>query len=78
MVARTAVGCGKTLRLFTADVPKLSSTPSICELIAMVDSLRQGTLNASQTVLFQRLRNGLMPIAEQENRMEDVNVLFQN
>jgi hypothetical protein len=43
----------------------------------MVDSLRQGTLNASQTVLLQRLRNGLMSFAEQENRMEDVNVLSQ-
>jgi hypothetical protein len=56
---------------------RLSPPPSIGELIAMVDSLRQGTLNASQTVLLQRLRNGLMSFAEQENRMEDVNVLSQ-
>jgi Phage integrase family len=56
---------------------RLSPPQSIGELIAMVDSLRQGTLNASQTVLLQRLRNGLMSFAEQENRMEDVNVLSQ-
>ena len=55
----------------------LSQPPGIGELIAMVNSLRQGTLNASQTDLLQKLRNGLKSFAEQENHMGDVNVLLR-
>jgi integrase len=56
---------------------RLSQPPGIGQLLAMVDALRQGTLNASQTDLVQQLRNGLTALAEHENHMEDVKVPSQ-
>jgi hypothetical protein len=56
---------------------RLSQPPGIGQLLAMVDALRQGTLNASQTDLVQQLRAGLMAMAEHENHMEAVKVPSQ-
>jgi len=51
---------------------RLSQTPSIGRLLAMVDALRQGTLNETQIILVRQLRHGLMTLAEHEICMEDV------
>lgn len=56
---------------------RLSQPASIGQLLAMVDAIRQGTLNESQVNLVQQLRNGLMALAEYENRIEDVKVPSQ-
>jgi hypothetical protein len=46
-------------------------------LLAVVDAIRQGTLNEAQISLLQQLRAGLITLAEQENHMGDVKVLAQ-
>lgn len=51
-----------------------SQPPCIGELLAMVDALRQGTLNASQAELVQSLHTGLAALAERDNHMKDVKV----
>ena len=56
---------------------KLSQPASIGQLLAMVDAIRQGTLNESQVNLVLQLRAGLMILAERESHMEDVKVLAQ-
>ncbi|MDD5760079.1 MAG: hypothetical protein PHI06_13470 [Desulfobulbaceae bacterium] len=53
---------------------QLSQPPGIGQLVAMVDALHQGTLNASQSDLVQQLRKGLIMLAEREIHMEDVKV----
>ena len=56
------------------DLPedRLSQPPGIGQLLTMVDALRRGTLNVAQIDLVQQLRNGLLLLAEHENRMEIV------
>jgi len=52
--------------------------PNLGELVALVDSLRSGTLNENQTSAVQSLRDGLLALARQEQqeyRMEDVKEL---
>jgi len=56
---------------------RLSQPVSIGQLLAMVDAIRQGTLNESQVNLVQQLRSGLITLAEGENHMEDVKVPAQ-
>ena len=56
---------------------RLSRPASIGQLLAMVDAIRQGTLNESQAKQVQQLRAGLMALVELENPMEDVKVLTQ-
>ena len=56
---------------------RLSQPVSIGQLIAMVDAIRQGTLNESQVNLVQQLRSGLIALAEGDNHMEDVKVLAE-
>ncbi|OGO72174.1 MAG: hypothetical protein A2Z49_10310 [Chloroflexi bacterium RBG_19FT_COMBO_56_12] len=53
---------------------RLSHPQSIGQLLALVDALRQGTLNTTQIELVQKLRAGLIALAEQERNMEDVKV----
>lgn len=40
--------------------------PGLGELVALVDSLRSGTLNDSQASAVQSLRDGLLTLARQE------------
>jgi hypothetical protein len=56
---------------------RLSQPVSVGQLLAVVDAIRQGTLNEAQVSLLQQLRAGLITLAEQENHMEDVKVLAQ-
>lgn len=56
---------------------RLSQPASIGQLLAMVDAIRQGTLNATQIDLVQQLQSGLMALVENENHMKDVKVLAQ-
>jgi len=49
--------------------------PSLGELIALVDSLRNGSLTPSQTEIVWTLRSGLRLLAEKEG--QDVKVLRQ-
>lgn len=56
---------------------RLSRPASIGQLLAMVDAIRQGTLNESKAKQVQQLRAGLMALVELENPMEDVKVLTQ-
>jgi hypothetical protein len=53
----------------------LQDAPSLGELVALVDSLRSGTLNENQASAVQSLRDGLLALARQEQQgcvMEDV------
>jgi site-specific recombinase XerD len=56
---------------------RLTVKPGIGQLLALVDGLRQGTLNAKQVELVQQLRDGLIDLAEQEIHMEAVKVLSE-
>ncbi len=56
---------------------RLSQPVSIGQLLAVVDAIRQGTLNEAQVSLVQQLRAGLITLAEHDNHMEDVKVLTQ-
>jgi hypothetical protein len=56
---------------------RLSQPACIGQLLAVVDAIRQGTLNEAQISLLQLLRAGLITLAEQENHMGDVKVLAQ-
>jgi site-specific recombinase XerD len=53
---------------------QLTQPPGIGQLLALVDALRQGTLNPVQAELVQQLRNGLLTLAETENLREAVMV----
>jgi hypothetical protein len=44
------------------------------QLLALVDSLRAGTLNPTQLEAVRALRTGLMALAEQEKALQDVKV----
>jgi hypothetical protein len=56
---------------------RISQPASIGQLLAVVDAIRQGTLNESQVNLIQQLRAGLIALAERENHIEDVKVPAQ-
>ena len=53
---------------------RLSQSVGIGQLLAMVDAIRQGTLNESQSDLIQRLRAGLMTLADQADIIHVVKV----
>lgn len=44
------------------------------QLLAQVDSLREGTLNEAQTEKFRQLRAGILALAERESIIQDVKV----
>ena len=48
--------------------------PGMGQLLALVDSLRQGTLNETQTETVRQLRAGILALAERENTIQDVKV----
>lgn len=52
---------------------RLEKPPALGQLLAMVDALHSGTLNAEQVELVRLLRSGLAALAEKE--FEDVKVL---
>jgi hypothetical protein len=55
---------------------RLTQPPGIGQLLALVDSLRGGTLNEAQSEAVRVLRAGIVALAEKEdsNRMKDVKV----
>jgi hypothetical protein len=53
---------------------RLSQPVGIGQLLAMVDAIRQGTLNEAQSDLIQRLRVGLMTLADQADIIHVVKV----
>ncbi|MCJ7724121.1 MAG: site-specific integrase [Anaerolineales bacterium] len=53
---------------------RLAQPPGVGQLLAMVDALRQGTLNAAQIDLVQKLRTGILALAERENTIQNVKV----
>jgi site-specific recombinase XerD len=53
---------------------RLSQPPRLGQLLAMVDSLRQGTLNEAQTETIRQLRVGILALAEKEGTIQDVKV----
>ena len=55
---------------------RLAAPPAIGQLMALVDSLRESTLNPSQIDTVRALRAGLMALAEQETDIENVKVLY--
>ncbi len=44
------------------------------QLLALVDSLREGALNAAQVEVVRQLRTGILALAEQQNAIQDVKV----
>jgi len=54
---------------------RLAGPPAVGQLIALLDSLRSGTLNTSQCEAVRQLRAGLLALAERENVFRDVKVL---
>ena len=44
------------------------NAPSLGELVALVDSLRSGTLNESQSSAVQAIRDGILAIARKEQQ----------
>jgi site-specific recombinase XerD len=53
----------------------LAEPPGTGQLLALIDSLREGTLNQAQTETVRRLRTGILALAERENAIQDVKVL---
>lgn len=51
---------------------RLAAPPQIGQLIALLDSLRSGTLNASQSAALRQLRAGILAIAEREYQVVKV------
>jgi hypothetical protein len=49
--------------------------PSAGQLLALVDSLREGTLNQVQAETIRQLRAGILVFSEQQNAIQDVKVL---
>ena len=56
---------------------RLSAAPGIGQLIALVDSLHTGTLNAVQNEAVRQLRAGIVALAEKEFVIHNVKVLGQ-
>jgi hypothetical protein len=54
---------------------RLAAAPGIGQLIALVDSLHSGTLNAVQHEAMRQLRAGILALAEQDRAIRDVKVL---
>jgi len=48
--------------------------PGTGQLLALVDSLRRGTLNDAQTETIRQLRAGILALAKRENNFQDVKV----
>jgi len=44
------------------------------QLLALVDSLREGTLNGLQAETVRQLRSGILALAERESIIQDVKV----
>lgn len=63
-------------RQMTLPEDRLAQPPNAGQLLALVDSLREGTLNEAQAETVQLLRVGIMAIAENENYIRDVKVLI--
>jgi integrase len=53
----------------------LAEPPGTGQLLALIDSLREGTLNQDQAETVRRLRAGILALAERENAIQDVKVL---
>jgi len=53
---------------------RLAAPPEVGQLIALVDSLRAGALNAVQSEAVRQLRAGMMALAERENATKVVNI----
>ena len=51
-----------------------AAPPGTGQLLALVDSLRQGTLNDAQSETVRQLRSGILALAERENIIQDVKV----
>jgi site-specific recombinase XerD len=54
---------------------RLVPPPGIGQLVALVDSLRDGTLNAVQVETVRQLRAGILALAERQDVIQDVKVL---
>jgi integrase len=52
----------------------LSEPPGMGQLLALIDSLREGTLNQAQTETIRQLRAGILALAEKESTIQDVKV----
>ncbi len=55
---------------------RLAQPPSIGELLALVDSLQNGTLNPAQSEIIGTLRAGLTSLAEEKSKAFDIKELF--
>ena len=53
---------------------RISVPPALGQLIALVDSLRTGALNAAQNEAVRQLRAGITALATKESNPPDVNV----
>jgi hypothetical protein len=53
---------------------RLAPPPSAGQLLALLDSLRDGALNAAQAETVRQLRLGILALAEQQNAIQDVKV----
>jgi hypothetical protein len=51
--------------------------PCTGQLLALVDSLREGTLNETQTEAVRQLRAGILALTERESNIQDVKVPSQ-
>lgn len=60
-------------RMALVNVPP-SKLPTFGELIALLDSLRNGTLDAEQIGVVQLVRDGILAIARSEKVISDVKV----
>jgi hypothetical protein len=63
-------------RQLTLPEDRLIQPPSVGEMLALVDSLRNGSLNPTQTEIVQALRSGLTLLADQMTTMCDVKLLY--
>jgi hypothetical protein len=52
----------------------LAEPPGMGQLLALVDSLHEGTLNQAQTETIRQLRAGILALAERESIIQDVKV----
>ena len=48
--------------------------PGTGQLLALVDSLREGTLNQAQIETIRQLRSGILALSEREHNIHDVKV----
>jgi integrase len=56
---------------------RLKPSPTVGQLVAMVDALRRGTLSAQQIEMLMLLRSGILALAELQEAIEDVKVPAQ-